>query len=286
MNITDIVWLIFGGILFAAGFLIPEKQKKHEVDISQEEEKLKAFLEQEMEDLKTRVSGMSEETSQYTMEKAERFLERLTNEKMMAINEYSDTVLKEINRNHEEVMFLYDMLNDKHANLKNTAKEVEKSAREAKETAQDARIAVDEAQEKAKQVMESVNEASEERTEHKITPLASKKVEDTEHIIPTEKAVSQERTAPVEKTSAKKKTSQSGAKRTTKATEEAKRTTEAAAVSNSGVDIRFAEEDDRANNNEKILKLHKAGKSNMAIARELGLGIGEVKLVIDLFEGM
>ena len=40
------------------------------------------------------------------------------------------------------------------------------------------------------------------------------------------------------------------------------------------------------NNNERILELHKTGKSNMAIAKELGLGIGEVKLVIDLFEGM
>ena len=40
------------------------------------------------------------------------------------------------------------------------------------------------------------------------------------------------------------------------------------------------------NNNERILELHGAGKSNMAIAKELGLGIGEVKLVIDLFEGI
>ncbi|MCF0142249.1 MAG: hypothetical protein HUJ75_02615, partial [Parasporobacterium sp.] len=39
------------------------------------------------------------------------------------------------------------------------------------------------------------------------------------------------------------------------------------------------------NNNERILELHKAGRSNMAIARELGLGIGEVKFVIGLFEG-
>ncbi len=37
------------------------------------------------------------------------------------------------------------------------------------------------------------------------------------------------------------------------------------------------------NSNEKIRELHKAGKSNMAIAKELGLGIGEVKLVLDLF---
>ena len=40
------------------------------------------------------------------------------------------------------------------------------------------------------------------------------------------------------------------------------------------------------NSNERILQLHNAGKSNVAIAKELGLGIGEVKLVIDLFEGM
>jgi hypothetical protein len=40
------------------------------------------------------------------------------------------------------------------------------------------------------------------------------------------------------------------------------------------------------NNNERILELHSQGKSNVAIAKELGLGIGEVKLVIDLFEGM
>ena len=39
------------------------------------------------------------------------------------------------------------------------------------------------------------------------------------------------------------------------------------------------------NNNEKILQLSKEGKSNVEIAKELGLGIGEVKLVIDLFKG-
>ena len=45
-------------------------------------------------------------------------------------------------------------------------------------------------------------------------------------------------------------------------------------------------EDDTANNNELILKMHKQGKSNVAIAKELGLGVGEVNLVIDLFEVM
>ncbi len=39
---------------------------------------------------------------------------------------------------------------------------------------------------------------------------------------------------------------------------------------------------DPASQNRQILEMHKQGKSNMVIARELGLGIGEVKLVIDL----
>ena len=39
------------------------------------------------------------------------------------------------------------------------------------------------------------------------------------------------------------------------------------------------------NNNDKILRLHKQGMSSVDIAKELGLGVGEVKLVINLFKG-
>ena len=57
------------------------------------------------------------------------------------------------------------------------------------------------------------------------------------------------------------------------------------AVMANNVEIMFATESNEENSNDRILEMHKAGKSNMAIARELGLGIGEVKLVIDLFKG-
>ena len=40
------------------------------------------------------------------------------------------------------------------------------------------------------------------------------------------------------------------------------------------------------NSNEKILSLYRQGLSKVAIAKELGLGVGEVKLVIDLFQGI
>ena len=57
-------------------------------------------------------------------------------------------------------------------------------------------------------------------------------------------------------------------------------------MADKNVDLMFASVGNTQNNNDRILELHKAGKSNMAIAKELGLGIGEVKLVIDLFEGI
>ena len=44
-------------------------------------------------------------------------------------------------------------------------------------------------------------------------------------------------------------------------------------------------EEVKENNNDRILSLHKQGVSNVDIAKELGLGVGEVKLVISLFKG-
>ena len=39
------------------------------------------------------------------------------------------------------------------------------------------------------------------------------------------------------------------------------------------------------NTNEIILEMKQNGMSIMEIARELGLGVGEVKLVVDLYQG-
>lgn len=40
----------------------------------------------------------------------------------------------------------------------------------------------------------------------------------------------------------------------------------------------------KKNNNDLIIRLHEEGKSNVEIAKELNLGVGEVALVIDLYE--
>ena len=57
------------------------------------------------------------------------------------------------------------------------------------------------------------------------------------------------------------------------------------AVREPAADLYFMSEGEEhaVNNNKRILKLHQQGKSKVAIAKELGLGVGEVKLVIDLY---
>ena len=156
------------------------------------------------------------------VEKAERSLERLTNEKIMAVNEYSDTVLQEIHKNHEEAMFLYDMLNNKHANIKDTVSKMDKAVKAAE----------DKAKVKAE---ENVKTQKENVTEEQLTEVQ----EPAETIEPS-----------------------------------------------GSPEIGFMGEtaEEGQNNNEKILEMHRQGKSTVAIAKELGLGVGEVKLVIDLYK--
>ncbi len=218
MGILEIILLIVGIIIFIGSFFLPFGGKESTgIDKEAAKEEIHGLVEEEMNTVRSRMQDKMEETSEDAVEKAERSLERLTNEKIMAVNEYSDTVLQEIHKNHEEVMFLYDMLNSKHANIKDTVSKMDKAVKAAENKA----------------------------TENKVTE--DKAVED--------------------KTAGNK-------------------TTELLTQPENSPEIGFMGEtvQEGQNNNEKILEMHRQGKSTVAIAKELGLGVGEVKLVIDLYK--
>lgn len=312
MSVLEIVLLIMGIVIFIGSFLIPERKTrsgKEEVVI--DEKKIHDLVEKEVEEAQGKITDIVDETITYAMEKTERSMDRLTNEKMMAVNEYSDTVLSEINKNHQEVVFLYDMLNDKHENLKNTVTEVEKTAKEVRQTVKDAEINVREltaqegspepvsvevqtAQQEVPQqpefelfgasgafAPEKVTVAEPPKTPKKSAATAKVR---TQAVLETDReSTSKEQEAAgkgmAEKTTEKAATKPAARKHTTKPKTGAE-------VPDVAVSLDKAGKSGARNSNEKILELHKAGKSNMAIAKELGLGIGEVKLVIDLFEGM
>lgn len=245
MVVMEIVLLIIGIGAFVASFVLPvEKEEPPVIDRELTKEEIRGLVKEQLKGIKEQVDDTVNEAVDYAMEKTERSLERISNEKIMAVNEYSDTVLAEINKNHQEVMFLYDMLNDKHVSLKNTASEVEKTAKEAKNVTQ-------EAQKASEEVKEATRNA--EKIFPVFQPLQPDKVQVTE-------------TAEVVKKETKKSRSKS------KVTEEKK-------VEKTDENV------ENANSNDAILALHKVGKSKVEIAKELGIGVGEVSLVIDLFKG-
>lgn len=221
MGILEVILLIAGIVIFVGSFLLPSG-KESGINKEAAQEEIRGLVEKEMQTVRSQMQDRMEETSEDALEKAERSLERLTNEKIMAVNEYSDTVLQEIHKNHEEAMFLYDMLNNKHANIKDTVSKMDQAVKAAENQAK-------------------------VKTEESRKPQMEKSAEE-------KPAEVQQNTEPME--------------------------------SAGSPEIGFMGEtaEEGQNNNEKILEMHRQGKSTVAIAKELGLGVGEVKLVIDLYK--
>ena len=298
MSVLEIVLLVVGALIFIGSFVVPvKKEELQEETIRLAEDEVKNLVAKEMEQAKRKMSEMSEDACQEQVQKAERSMERISNEKIMAVNEYSDTVLEEIHKNHQEVVFLYDMLNDKHDTLKTTISEADKNVKDLLQQVKDSEITVkekadvilqaeakqaevrhaDEKQSVTAKTLQAVSEVDlQEEPKPEFKPFQPKKVE----VVPKRTRKSAASKVKDQKEAGNKAGNESG-----NDSEEKK-----AALRKESADLQLQfsspKKDNGINSNERILELHKAGKSNMAIAKELGLGIGEVKLVIDLYEGM
>ncbi len=299
--ILGYVLLALGVAAFVLSFVIPAKSEDEKA-IEFSEDMIRDLVDKEVASAKGQITDIVDETITYAMEKTERSMDRITNEKMMAVNEYSDTVLSEINKNHQEVVFLYDMLNDKHENIKTTVSEAEKTASEVKQAVKDAEITVRESKQQSISQPQIQPEPQEEFVPEYKMPNGRLSAIDRlrQATVATEVDFTPFNPDTVENLEVEEKPKK---KRTTKpkVKEEAIILGDAADISLNKADNNFelvqagpnlnlgdnkVGKTGGRNNNERILELHNMGKSNMAIAKELGLGIGEVKLVIDLFEGM
>ena len=212
MTAIEIV-LILTGITFMIGsFFVTEKLSEKELSqiAKLSEKEIARIASKELSKAAGQVEEQVDAICEEASGKTERALDKQANEKIMQIGEYSDTVLDNMNKTHNEIMFLYSMLNDKHTELTELAGEL---------TKQKGRLE------------EELGEAAE----------VNEKAE------PEQEIVAEKQTAePLEQPE---------------------------------------ESEDGGNHNERILELYKEGKSFVDIARELGLGQGEVKLVIELFRG-
>ena len=133
MHAAEIIVLIAGAILFTVSFFMSDRGNGASgLDEEQERKLIKELLDKEVEGARFRIDEAAMEAVNENKDRMERALDRITNEKMSAVDEYSNTVLDQIHKNHDEVMFLYDMLNNKHAQVKNTAAELNQLTKSAK----------------------------------------------------------------------------------------------------------------------------------------------------------
>ncbi len=231
MSILEIILIIVGIIVIIISCILVDKSTAvHKEMIGKSISSLEESLtEEDKKQLMDKMKELLAEVKEEAIVETDDTLSKISNEKIMAVHEFSDQILEKINRNHEEVVFLYNMLNDKEKELKATVKEIDNSKKK-------------------------VQDILRAKTDNDKAPAAK-----TIKSQPAPKTLSQD------KASADDKIEQSGTLDTVQ---------EPSMVN--GLN---------ANNNTQILSLHSQGKSVIEISKLLGLGQGEVKLVIDLFKG-
>lgn len=242
MTGIEVILLIVGAIIFAASFIFTSKS-----DTPQNAEI--RLNDKQKEDIKNQIMTVFDEQMENLSEQTEIKLDKLSNEKIMEMNDYSETILGEINRNHNEVMFLYDMLNEKKKEINNTVRDLNVVKKEIKEETKQPRQKT--RQETVLDQLDAVSESVADETGADVAAFDEQ---------------------PKKKKAGNAKTAASRARNTVKKETERE----------DNKDITVFE---NGNNNEKILEMSRAGKSNMEIAKTLGIGTGEVKLVVDLFKG-
>lgn len=225
MTALQIILLVVGLVCIVGSFFVSEKLSSSDLEEMKKmsEQELKIILEKEMQGASDTIEERLQEKLDAIMEDLERKGDLETNQKIMAISEYSDTVLNSMNKSHDEIVFMYDMLGDKQEKVTELTKEM--------------------------QMMESAILQMEQVLDEKIS-FVQEEAQKEIQISPEEIVIQAEQIVSME---------------------DALQTQVAADVKNAAAD------------NARILDLYQKGLSEVEIAKQLGRGLGEVKLVLGLF---
>lgn len=236
---TGVEWilLLMGSIFLIGSFFVTEKLSPSELNKIAElsEGELKKIIERGLGNAQSRIEESIDNQLDASMDKVDRALEKETNEKIMAISDYSDTVLESMNKTHNEIMFLYSMLNDKHTELTGMVSDVQRMAADIRN------------------LEETFSTPT--MVETPISTPASAPVMQAAFVA-----------APVVQNDSEEQISANEV-----SIEEPKQE-----------EVRPAQ---REGIQREILALHNEGLTDIQIARKLGMGIGEVRLIIGLYRG-
>lgn len=228
MTGLQIAMIMIGIVCLIGSFFVSEKLSKADLEEMKKmsDEEIKDIIDSKMQEAASQIDERLQEKVDLATAQMERSGEKETNEKIMAISEYSDTVLSSMNKSHDEIVFLYDMLNEKQERVTELMKELT--------------------------LMQSAVAQMEETLDDKLLKTGVSMEEEAE-------VLQQENPDTIEQ------------KQTL---EEAFRTQ----ISSNDAGL-----DEEPQQNEQILSLYREGMSEVDIEKQLGRGLGEIKLVLGLF---
>lgn len=248
MTTIEIILLLVGCVFMIGSFFISEKLSSSELDKIAElsEDELKKIIEREVNNAGTQMDDVIGQKMEEAGGQAERAMEKEANEQIMQIHEYSETVMESMKKTHDEIMFLYSMLNDKHTEMTSMTGDLQRLAADIRNLQEN--LSAKAGTSIRKPVAEShVVQQPVMKQNAVVQPMTETIDVQPEPEVQVNRF--QEIQEPEQKT-------------------EKPETADAQGMSN-----------------DMILKLYEQGLSKVEIAKQLGRGLGEVNLVIELYKG-
>ena len=294
MDIIVIICLIIGVGCIGASFFIKEKADidNHEKEKIAEEIRGRALSEDSIKKVMTRVEkGFSEKLSAISEDKLGGFADKMSeiaNDKMLAINDMSGQLIEKIEQNHKEVIFLYDMLNEKSDYLKDFSAKIDGLRHELEREEERIKALnndIDDKLVKVKEVRQTVIakpvapvEVKQEKSRRVPTGIEQAKAAIKPAEVPAQAKNLVKMKKEVEDIPSDINDIFDTDERDIFKDAEVPEIT--AEIDEIDLSPEFTEE---LSTNDKILKMHSEGKSVMEISKELGMGQGEVQLILGLY---
>lgn len=285
MTAFEVVLLLCGIICVAVSFIMGDSKKKNTDDKDYDAN----LTEEQKEDIRRQVTDIIDEEMLNASEKTEVSLDKISNTKILEMNEYADNILGEINRNHNEAVFLYDMLNDKAKEVKSTVKDVNVTKKQVEKIQAEVTSAAANPEEDNAYADKS-GDKSQRRSEHEFRSMTPEIVREIDMPVTSEYDDSQENdsygtggadindgmdmVSPQELMAVSQVLGQD-------MQQNIQQNIQTVSAQDNGMHDNGTH---GLNRNDEILSMYESGMDSRQIAKELNLGIGEVRLVIDLYK--
>lgn len=285
MTAFEVVLLLCGIICVAVSFIMGDSKKKNTDDKDYDAN----LTEEQKEDIRRQVTDIIDEEMLNASEKTEVSLDKISNTKILEMNEYADNILGEINRNHNEAVFLYDMLNDKAKEVKSTVKDVNVTKKQVEKIQAEVTSAAANPEEDNAYADKS-GDKSQRRSEHEFRSMTPEIVREIGMPVTSEYDDSQENdsygtggadindgmdmVSPQELMAVSQMLGQD-------MQQNIQQNIQTVSAQDNGMHDNVTH---GLNRNDEILSMYESGMDSRQIAKELNLGIGEVRLVIDLYK--